>query len=103
MYTAKSVFKYYTLPNSPTYTCFLDVSEAFDKIHHWALFRSLIDRKTPIVIVNILQFCFSMQSVCIMWESFNIDSFKISCGFGQGGILSSKLSSVYVDNLHVHV
>ena len=56
IFTVKSVSKYYTQQHSPSYTCFLDASKAFNKIKHFKLFRKLLDRKTPIVIVRILLF-----------------------------------------------
>ena len=59
--SVKSVFKCYTLQNSPTYTCFLDASKAFDKINHCTVFCRLIDRKTSIVIVRF--FC-NFGTVC---------------------------------------
>ena len=67
LYTVKSVSKYYTQHHSPVYTCFLDASKAFDKINHFKLFRKLLDRKTPIVIVKNLLFWYSKQTVCVKW------------------------------------
>ena len=46
IFTVKSVSKYYTQQHSPSYTCFLDASKAFDKINHFKLFRKLLDCKT---------------------------------------------------------
>ena len=34
IFTVKSVIKYYNLPNSPVYTCFLDTSKAYDRVNH---------------------------------------------------------------------
>ena len=97
IYTVKSVSKYYTQHHSPVYSCFLDASKAFDKINHFKLFRKLLDRKTPIVIVRILLFWYSKQTVCVKWGRCISDYFSISNGVRQGGILSPKLFSVYVD------
>ena len=91
IYTVKSVLKYYTQHHSPVYTCFLDASKAFDKINHFKLFRNLLDRKTPIVIVRILLFWYSKQCVCVKWGTCISDYFSISNGVRQGGILSTKL------------
>ena len=68
IYTVKSVSKYYTQHHSPVYTCFLDASKAFDRINHFKLFRKLLDRKTPIVIVRILLFWYSKQTVCVKFK-----------------------------------
>ena len=101
IYTVKSVSKYYTQHHSPVYTCFLDASKAFDKINHFKLFRKLLDRKTPIVIVRILLFWYSKQTVCVKWGRCISDCFSISNGVRQGGILSPKLSTMFksVDDL----
>ena len=95
----KSVSKYYTQHHSSVYTCFLDASKVFNKINHFKLFRKLLDRKTPIVIVRILLFWYSKQTVCVKWGRCISDYFSISNGIRQGGILSPKLFSVYVDDL----
>ena len=52
IFTVKSVIKYYTLPNSPVYTCFLDASKAYDRVSHWTLFIKLLNRSIHILIVR---------------------------------------------------
>ena len=99
IFTVKSVTNYYTKENSPVYTCFLDASKAFDKINHYILFRKLLDRKTPIVLVRILLFWYTNQTMCVKWGSCISRYFYVSNGVRQGGILSPKLYSVYVDDL----
>ena len=100
IFTVKSVTKYYTKENSPVYTCFLDASKAFDKINHYILFRKLLDRKTPIVLVRILLFWYTNQTMCVKWGSCISRYFYVSNGVRQGEILSPKLYSVYVDDLY---
>ena len=91
IFTVKSVSKYYT-QHSPAYTCFLDASKAFDKIKHFKLFQKLLDRKTPVVIVRMLFFWYSKQTVCIKLEGGCISGyFSISNGVRQGGIWSPKI------------
>ena len=58
-----------------------------------------LDRKTPIIIVRIILFWYSKQTVCVKWGRCMSDYFSISNGVKQGGILCPKLFSVYVDNL----
>ena len=100
IFTVKSVSKYYTQQHSPSYTFFLDASKAFDKINHFKLFRKLLDRISPIVIVRILLFWHSKQTVCIKWgRCISVFFFTISNGVRRGGILSPKLFSVYIDDL----
>ena len=63
------------------------------------IFRKLLDRKTHIVIVKIIFYWYSKQTVCVKWGRCIFDYFSISNGVRQDGILSPKLFSVYVDNL----
>ena len=99
MFIVRSVTKYYTKENSLVYTCFLDAFKAFDKINHYILFRKLLDRKTPLVLVRILLFWYINQTMCVKWGSCISRYFYVSNGVRQGGILSPKLYSVYVDDL----
>ena len=56
---------------------FIDTSKAFDKINYFKLFRKLLDRKTPIVIVRIVLFWYSKHTVCIKWGSYLSGCFSI--------------------------
>ena len=99
IFTLKSVIKYYTRQNTPVFSCFLDASKAFDRVNHWKLFRKLITRKVPLMIVRMLIFWYSKQEMCIKWGQATSDYFTISNGVRQGGILSPRLFAVYVDDL----
>ena len=100
LFTVKSVTKYYTQEKSPVFTCFLDASKAFDKINHYTLFQTLLDRETPIILVRILLlFWYTKQTMCVKWRNCMSDYFYVSNGVRKGGILSPKLYSVYVDDL----
>ena len=54
IYTVKSIIRYYSYYNNPVYTCFLNASKAFDRYNHWTMFKKLILRDVPIVIVCVL-------------------------------------------------
>ena len=99
IYTVKSIIRYYNYYNSPVYTCFLDASKAFDRINHWTMFKKLILRDVPIIIVRVLCFWYRTQELCIQWGNMRSSFFNISNGVRQGGILSPKLFSVYMDDL----
>ena len=53
IYTVKSVIKYCNYFSSPVFTCFLDASKAFDKVNHWNLFKKLLLKSVPTVLVRI--------------------------------------------------
>ena len=94
IFTLKSVIKYYTRQNTPVFSCFLDASKAFDYVNHWKLFRKLIIRKVPLMIVRMSIFWHSKQEMCIKWAQATSGNFTISNGVRQGGILSRRLFAV---------
>ena len=99
IYTVKSVIKYYNYFGSPVYTCFLDASKAFDRVNHWTLFKKLLIKGVPVILVRILCIWYRCQQLCIQWGKTKSSFFTISNGVRQGGILSPKLFSVYMDDL----
>ena len=44
--------------------CLLDLSKAFDKMDHSALYLKLMDRSIPVQILNVLQNWFSLCMSC---------------------------------------
>ena len=99
IYTVKSIIQYYNYYNSLVYTCFLDASKAFDRINHWTMFKQLIPRDVPVLLIRTLCFWYRSQQLCILWGKTRPSFFTISNSVRQGGILSPKLFSVYMDDL----
>ena len=67
IYTVRSIIQYYNYHSSPVYTCFLDASKAFDRINHWTMFKQLILRNVPSILIRILCFWYRSQELCILW------------------------------------
>ena len=99
IFALKSVIKNYTRQNTTVFSSFLDASKAFDRVNHCKLFRKLIIRKVPLMVVRMLIFCHSKQGMCIKWGQATSDYFTISNGVRQGSTLSPRLFAVYVDDL----
>jgi len=81
------------------FVCSLDVSKAFDKISHFALYSKLMDRNVPVNIIKILYnwYCNSITSVS--WNGVLSEMFALEAGIRQGGALSPVLFAVYVNSL----
>ena len=81
------------------YTCILDASKAYDRITHWTLFKTLLNRSIHILIVRMLMYWYTKQELCIKWGAEMSPYFTISHGVRQGRILSQSLFAVYMDDL----
>ena len=68
-------------------------------INHWKLFAEMVDRKIPACIINVLVYWYQQQLLCIKWNNLISETFPISNGIKQGGILSPRLFNIYVDIL----
>ena len=95
----KETVAYYTSHNTSVYCCFLDASKAFDRICHVKLFKKLLDRNIPAVIIRFLINVYLVQTANVRWGGVLSDAFAVSNGVKQGGISSPILFCVYVDGL----
>ena len=66
---------------------------------HSSFFLKLIDRGMPLIFVRILMKWYTTQKACVRWGSALSDSFFITNGVRQGGILPPLLFNVYMDAL----
>ena len=95
----KNVVSRYIHRGSSVLGCFLDASKAFDLVDHGMLFDKLLTRGLPVSIVRFLSSWYYAQQMCVRWNSSVSDSFHVSNGVRQGGVLSPMLFAVYVDSL----
>ena len=76
---------------------YLDFSKAFDKVNFQHLFRKLVERKLPAVILRLILGIYLNQSCFIRWNSVESSCFQVKNGVRQGAILSPSLFCVYLD------
>ena len=86
---------------SNVHAALLDATKAFDRINFCKLFRELINRKIPALIMRLLIGMYTNQSMTVRWNGHYSASFGVSNGVKQGGVLSPILFCIYMDNLLV--
>ena len=95
----KECINYYTRHGSNVYCSFLDASKAFDRLVHTGLFLKLLQRRVPLILLNIIIMWYSDLQCRVRWGTTLSDWFEVKAGVRQGGVLSPDLYSIYVDDL----
>ena len=95
----KNVVAQYTHRGTNVFGCFLDASKAFDLVDHGILFQKLLNRGLPSTVVRFLLLWYQSQQLNVRWNGQISESFGVSNGVRQGGVLSPVLFAIYVDGL----
>ena len=103
IYVLKETVDFYVGKQSSVYLCFLDATKAFDRVNHEVLFNKLKKRGVPEYMIRILTFWYSNQKMMVRWGNVMSESFNVSNGVRQGGILSPYLFNVYMDDLSLRL
>ena len=64
----KETIDYYRANRSTTYSVMLDATKAFDRVQYCKMFRKLIDRKLPLVIIRFLLNMYTVHEVGLRVE-----------------------------------
>ena len=95
----KNISAHYMSHGSSVFACLLDSSKAFDLVDHLLLFQQLLQRRTSSLLVRFLISWYSSQSCTVSWDGASSDSFNVSNGVRQGGVLSPVLFIICMDSL----
>ena len=90
--------EYYLQNGSNVYGTALDATKTFDIIDVCKLFREMIKRKIPPLVISFIMEMYEKQSMAVRWKNEYSDSFGVSNGETRG-ILSPILFCRYIDNL----
>lgn len=95
----KESLSYYVNNGGSAYCTFLDATKAFDRVEYCKLFRQLMSRGLPPVIIRLLLNMYVGHVTRVEWNGIFSQSFSVRNGVKQGGIVSPVLFCVYIDGL----
>ena len=95
----KETISYYVNSQSTVYCTLLDATKAFDRVEYSTLFRTLISRHLPPMLIRVLLFMYTHNTARVTWNGFISHQFSILNGVKQGGVLSPILFCIYFDGL----
>ena len=99
IYTVRSVVDYFVRSGNTVTITALDISKAFDKISHFALYNKLMTRGAPKCFIDLLISWYSKCYASVKWNGVFSDKFSVCAGVRQGGVLSPKLFAIYIEDL----
>ena len=95
----KETIKLYIDNGNCVFSCFLDLSKAFERVEHSILIVKLRDKRVPDFIINILCSIFSNSLAKVYFNGCFSQSWLLRKGTRQGGILSAYLFNTYIDSI----
>jgi len=94
-----STVQYFINNGSTISVAALDMSKAFDKVNHYALFLKLMKRGVPVCLIMLLSNWYGKVFACVKWGDCFSKLVQLTTGVRQGGVLSPVLFGVYVDDV----
>ena len=81
---------------SNAFVLMLDASKDFDRVNYCELFRELLKREMSPLVIRLLLFMYTNQTLRVKWESVMSESLRVMNGVKQEGVLSPVLFAVYI-------
>ena len=90
---------YFNNRDTPVFSCFLDLTKAFDLVTFSKLFQKLSMKISP-AFVRLLAYIYVNQICAVQWCDTKSKDFNVTNGVRQGAVLSPTLFSLYIDELY---
>ena len=99
-FAMNEVISYHNNKGSDVFVVFLDATKAFDRIDFCKLFRKLLDRNMPPLLLRLLLYMHTNKNLQVRWGSIAGTKFGACNRVKQGAVLSPILFAVYMDDLY---
>ena len=99
IFTVRNVIDNFVSNGSTVNVCALDLSKAFDRMNHYALFIKLMERNFPLNLLKIIETWFLISTTCVKWQGHVSHFIVLLVGVRQGGALSPILFAIFVDSI----
>ena len=93
------IIDHYNFNKSDVGVLLLDASKAFDRVNYCKLFNELLKRNISPVLLRLLLYMYTTQSLHVKWSDTTSPQFTVTNGVKQSGVLSPKLFAIYTDGL----
>ena len=95
----RETISYFVSKNTDVYGLVLDATKAFDRVNYCKLFQILLDRNVSPLVCRLLLYMYVNQTLRVRWDNTLSETFTVSNGVKQGGVISPIFFCVYMDEL----
>lgn len=99
IYTVRKIIEDIVQGGATANLCAIDLSKAFDKTDHHALFIKLMERNLPIELLATFENWFNNCWTCVRWRECTSAFFQVHLGVRQGSVLAPYLFAIYVNDI----
>ena len=96
IYTVRNIVNRFLDGGSTVNLCALDLSKAFDKVNHNALFIKLMKRHVPIVLLDMLVYWLDNCSSCVKRNGVLSKFYELHIGVRRGSVLSPFFQFIWM-------
>ena len=100
IFVLRQLTEFFNSRSSNVYIASLDASEAFDRVNHFRLFSTLINKHLPVIFIKTIVNWYLKLEIVVRWDRVESNDLRIVSGVHQGGVLSPSLFNIYVDSNH---
>ena len=92
----KEIVHYYIIIHhgSNVYSCLIDASKAFDRVHYGTLFRLLLKNDVPRCVIRLVFDNYIRQKACATWNKQMSEYFTMENEVKQGRLISPIFCSI---------
>ena len=98
IFTLRETMVWYKNRGKEIHACFVDFSKAFDKVNRQILLQKLANTLNPHIWASLYNY-YEKSTIRIRFTKGTSEAIPTTVGVKQGGPLSPKLFSVYIDNM----
>ena len=91
IFSLKAVIKYFNERGSSVFLASLDIKKAFDHVHHYKMFKSLLSIGVQLIVVNALCDWYSKMFCVVKWNGSLSRVFSVGNRVRQGSCLSPAI------------
>ena len=95
--------EYFTKSGTTINLCAMDLSKAFDEVNHLGLYKKLLNRAVPLMLLKVLEHWSQIHTTCVRFGPAMSSFVVLECGIRHEGVLSPHLFSIYIDDVIKHI